>query len=327
MSTPTFSPYVSPGYGIPEQPRTVPTTPRSSGATATTGSGPGTPTGTGDSGLAFVRQLLDSVFGGALTHFAEQALQRYNSGTPVEQILFDLRQTTEYAARFPGMKELQAAGRPINELAYLDLERSYTQVARQFDLPGGFFDSPDDFGRLIGAEVSPAEYQRRLTDWQAYERDTRDPVAAAEYQRQLADAGLPASEGDFLAAVIDPTRAVSAIERRLAAGQIGTEAVRAGFGQVSVEQGLRLADLGVTQDQAKQGFDTLAGSRELFTALPGEAGAEQFGTDTQLGAVFGTDAAARRRVEAQRRRRQAGFEQGGGVASGRSGLAGLATPA
>lgn len=296
---------------------------------ATTGDPvPGTTTTTdpatdSDSSLAFITAYISQVFGGALTEFAEKAWRDYNSGVPIEQILADLRATPEYAARFPGMVALRQAGRPVSESTYLDLERSYVQVARQFDLPPGFYDSPDDFGRLIGGEVSPAEYQRRLTDWQAYERDTRDPVAAEELGRQFAAEGFAVSDGDFLAAVIDPTRAVTSIERRLAAGQIGTEAVRAGYGQLAIDVGLRLADQGVTQQQARQGFDVLAGSTELFGQLPGETGTETFGQAEQLGAVFGTDSAARRRIETQRARRAAVFGEGGGTALGRSGIVGL----
>lgn len=276
------------------------------------------------SGLAFIRRVFTDVFGGGLMEFAEQSWRDYNGGKPLEQIVYELRQTPQYATRFPGMAALRAAGRPVNESTYLDLERTYAQIARQFDLPPGFYDEPSDFGRLIGGEVSPSEWQRRLGDWQAAEREARDPAAAAQIAAQFAAEGLPApSEGDFLAAFIDPARSVTAIERRLDAARIGTESIRAGYGTLGVDTSLGLADLGVTREQAQQGFGALAESTQIFSGLPGEAGAETFTQGQQIGAAFGTDQASRRRIEEARRRRTAEFSGGGGAGIGRGGLAGL----
>lgn len=278
-----------------------------------------------ESANSFIRSLFGDVLGGILQDKAGDYYRDWLEGKPIEQIIFEIRQSPEHAARFPGFKDLEAKGRSINEAAYLDLERTYTQVARNFDLPPGFYDDPSDFGKLIAGEVSPAEWQRRLTSWQAYERETRDPVAMEEYRRQFAAAGLTVSDGDMLALVIDPARSVSAVERRLEAGRIATESVRAGFGQLGTDEALGLADQGVTREDAARGFDALADSRELFAPLPGEPGGA-LGRQEQLGAAFGTDAGARRRVERIRDRRRAGFSGGGGVAQGRDGLAGLASP-
>lgn len=284
------------------------------------GSPPPTPAMTGASWLS---AYFGDIFGGSFTSVAEDAYTLYLQTGSIEQALDFIRKSDAYKARFPGMAALQKAGRPISEGAYLDLERNYAQIARTFDLPPGFYDQPDDFAKLIGGEVSPVEWQRRLTAWQTYERETRDPVAEQAIRQQFAAAGLVASDGDFLAAAIDPTKAVSAIERRLEAGLVSAQAVRSGYGGLSIEEGLTLADRGVTRDQAAQGFGALADAREVFAPLPGEIGADTIGRQTQLDAAFAGDSMARRRIEQQRRRRQAEFEGGGGVTGGRSGLAGL----
>lgn len=276
------------------------------------------------SASAFLQMYFGDVFGGSFSDVLTKAYKDYIAGVPIEQVLYDIRSSDTYAARFPGMAELRKTGRPVSEAAYLDLERQYTGIARQFDLPPGFYDEPSDFGRLIGGEVSPSEWQRRLGDWQAAEREARDPAAAAQIAAQFAAEGLPApSEGDFLAAFIDPARSVTAIERRLDAARIGTESIRAGYGTLGVDTSLGLADLGVTREQAQQGFGTLAESTQLFTGIPGEAGAETFTQGQQIGAAFGTDAASRRRIEEARRRRTAEFSGGGGAGIGRGGLSGL----
>ncbi len=297
-----------------------------SGATATEATASTTTTATAAddaSGLAFIRQVFSDVFGGSLLEFSQKAWEDYNRGKPLEQILAELRQTPEYAARFPGMAALRKAGRPVSEAAYLDLERQYVSLARQFDLPPGFYDSPDDFGRLIGGQVSPAEYQRRLSAWQAYERETRDPLVEQEIRAQLAAMGMAPSDGDFLAVVIDPQRGVGAIEQRLEAGRVGAEARRSGFGALDADEALRLADMGVTRDQAREGFGALSDSRELFTGLPGEEGADSLTRQEQVGAVFAGDRASARRIERQRQRRLGEFTGGGGASLGRGGLSGI----
>lgn len=276
------------------------------------------------------RVLITNIFGGPqfvdpawLDQFATEMWRRFQSGTPEEVLLADLRKSEPWRARFAGIVALQEKGRPINEATYLDIERRMTEVARSHGLPATFYDQPSDFARLIGEEVSPAEYDRRLGAWETYERQTRDPDFEAEVRRQFAAAGVPVSEGYFLAAALDPDRAVAAIERDLSAAGIGTEARRSGFGQIDVAESRRLADLGVNQQAASEGFGALAESRELLSPLAGEAGGESFTQRQQIDAAFGLSEAERRRIERQRRRRMGEFAGGGGIGSGRGGLTAL----
>lgn len=311
MSTRTLDTYTPPGYTAPESPNTTAREREASTSQPT------------DSARAWLANYFGSIFGDALQEEAQATYEVFlRTGSEVMALDY-LRNTAGYKARFAGMAALRERGRPISEAAYLDLERSYTQIARQFDLPPGFYDDPSDFGKLIGSEVSPMEYQRRLGAWQTYERQSRSPEFEAEVRSQFAALGLSPSDGDFLAAVIDPERGVDAIERRLNASLVGAEARRSGFGALAADQALSLADQGVTQDQARQGFSVLSDSTELFGGLAGEAGADTIGREEQLGAVFTGDSASRRRIERQRNRRTAEFggDSSGGV--GRSGLAGL----
>lgn len=274
-------------------------------------------------GVDILRAIFADVFGGALTELAERFWGDYLNDVPFEVIVAEVRKTPEYKARFPAMAELRNNGRPISEAQYLGLERQYAQNRREFGLRPGFYDDPSDFAAVIANEVSPDEDRRRLQAWQTWDRETRDPVAEQQFRAQASALGIDLTDGDFLMFALDPDRAVTTLERALSAGTIATEAVRAGYGPLTGLEGQRLADLGINQDVARQGFDALAGSRELFAPLPGETGAG-FGREEQIGAAFGTDAAARRRLDAQRRRRIAEFDTGGGYSTGRGGLTGLA---
>lgn len=273
--------------------------------------------------LAAIREIFDAYFGGALTELVEQAWQWAKEGLHEALIVGRIRDSEPYARRFTGMKALRDAGRPISEVAYLDIEQRMAQTMRAYGLPSGFYDEPADFGRLIGSEVGPAELERRLSSWQRYEQETRDPVFEAEVRRQFAAAGMAVSEGYFLAAAMDPGRAVTAIERNLAAAGAGTEARRAGYGALSVDEALRVGDLGLERGQMAQGFDYLAERTELFEPLAGESDDDRFGRTEQLGAAFGTDAASRRRLERRGRQRMAEFAGGGSTAVGRRGLSAL----
>jgi hypothetical protein len=75
---------------------------------------------------------------------------------------------------------------------------------------------------------------------------------------------------------------------------------------ITQAQALRLAQLGVTQVQAQQGFQTLSHEQQLYTGLPGQA---QIGgtlsTDQLLNAQFGSD--GQTQLELQMR---AQFEKG-----------------
>lgn len=282
------------------------------------------PTAEEKSALAIVKEQFRIVFGVDFGDAATEAYDVYLDTGSLDLALIAFRASDAYKARFPAMEALRRAGRPISEAAYLDIERKRVEIARMFDLPPSFYDSPDDHKAAIAGEQSPLEFQRRLTAWQAAERESRDLTAMEEINRQLGSLGLPpASDGDFLAAFIDPQRGVSAIERRLEAARVGTESRRAGFGSLEAEEALRLADAGVTGDQARQGFGALAGAKELFQALPGEAGGESFTRQQQVDAGFGLSGVERRRLERAAKRRAGEFSGGFGVAGGRGGLTAL----
>ena len=83
-----------------------------------------------------------------------------------------------------------------------------------------------------------------------------------------------------------------------------------------------LAVAGITQEQARAGFQTIAGAEELFVALPGTT--EQAITEQeQIGGVFGTSAAAQQRIRQRSRERQATFEAGGRFAGQGTTVTGL----
>lgn len=125
-----------------------------------------------------------------------------------EMIFLNLYDQPEYQTRFPGMKSLRAAGRTITEDEYTRIENAMMQTARFFDLPKGFYDGPEDFGNLIGKQVSAKEYQDRLQVGQDLARSLNPEV-----KQQLLDL-YSVGEGDLTAYVLDPDRALSLIQKQ-----------------------------------------------------------------------------------------------------------------
>jgi len=171
-----------------------------------------------------------------------------------EMVLIELYEQPEYKLRFPGMGALRAKKRTITEGEYMNIEKQMTQTARFFDLPKGFYDNPDDFGKLIGGEVSAKEYQDRLQVGQDLAR-SMSPGARAQLQ-EFYNVG----EGGVTAYVLDPERALALIQKQAKSAQF------VGFGR---EKGFKLE--GITAAQAEQLAGTEAyaklSAQQLQTAL------------------------------------------------------------
>jgi hypothetical protein len=195
--------------------------------------------------------MFDGVGLGSLAKFINQRIMEDASE---EAVLLELYEQPEYQTRFPGMKALRAKGKTITEAEYIKDEKAFAQTARFFDVPVGFYDTPDDFGKLIGNLVSPKEYQDRLQVGQDLAR-SMSPGARAQLQ-EFYNVG----EGGITAYVLDPERALTLIQKQAKSAQF------VGFGR---EKGFKLE--GMTAAQAEQIVGTEAYSKlsaqQMQTAL------------------------------------------------------------
>ena len=257
-----------------------------------------------------------------LESLGDWAWQQYKSGTPLEQIVLDMRNRPEYKARFPYMEELAKRGMAVSEAQAIDLERSYAATAHAFGLPRGFYDTPDDFTRLIVGKVSPAEYRDRLQTWQQYAGDIANAPENQPVLGQLERLyGIGRNSGEFLAWVIDENVALPQIQRQLQAARTSSIAQTSGFGGLTREEAERLVGLGVSDQQAAAGFSTLAASGELFTSL--DSSENEITRGTQIAAAVEGNAAAMEEVQKRARKRVAAFEGGSGFRVGERGISGL----
>jgi hypothetical protein len=188
-----------------------------------------------------LRAMFEGFGLGSLANFIDKRIMEDASE---EVVLLELYEQPEYKMRFPGMANLRSKKRTITEGEYMNIEKAMTQTARFFDLPEGFYDNPDDFGKLIGSEVSAKEYQDRLQVGQDLARQM-SPSARAQLQ-EFYNVG----EGGITAYVLDPDRALAIIQKQAKAAQF------VGFGR---EKGFKLE--GMTAAQAEQIAGTEAYSK------------------------------------------------------------------
>lgn len=242
-------------------------------------------------------------------------------GLSRDEMTLRLRQTDAYQKRFAANSARINKGlRALSEAEYIGLEDQYQNIMRNYGLPQTYYSRGDmgrqeGFERFIGADVSPAELEDRVQT--AYNRVIN---ANPEVAQSLRSFYPDITDGDILAYALDPDKALTAIQRKVTAAEIGAGATMAGLatGRTRAEE---LAALGVTKAQAQQGFQTIAEFLPTAQKLGDIYSRQGMGPFTQTTAeaeVFGTAGA----VEAQRQRRrlteleQASFAGQAGTAGG-----------
>lgn len=222
------------------------------------------------------------------------------NGYDPEAISVLIRTTPEYQQRFPAMAALSAKGRAISEADYINFEQQASALERRYGLPEGML--MGNVTELLTNEVSGTELNDRVVLASA---------AAIQAPQEVKDTfknyyGI--DSGGMTAYFLDPDKATPLLEKQFAASVIGTEAARQGVG-IDVYGAENLQGLGITQEQARTGFGTVAASKGLT------AGAGDTVTQQELVAgTLGKDQAAQQNVERAAASRVGRFQGGGNFA-------------
>lgn len=224
----------------------------------------------------YIRRTFESYGLGTL---APKILEYVQKGYDADTIALMLQETQEYKTRFKANEARRAKG--IGVLSpgeYIALERQYRQLLSTAGLPEGFFDQNDDFTNWISGDVSPAEVQERvgLASQALY---NSDPY----YIQNLRSYGL--GDGDMVAYMLDSKRALPLLQKTVKAAQIGAEASRNALG-LDKARAEMFADLGVTQDQARNAYQVIGEvlpSAEKLGQLYGESFGKADLEDEMLG--------------------------------------------
>lgn len=258
------------------------------------------------SAFALMKQLLTQYGLESLSGRLQDLIQQ--GVTDQASLTLALQDTNEWRQRFVGNEKLRASGLPVLSVAeYLATERSYAQIMKNFGLPEGFYDDPADFGDFIGNGVGPAELQDRVQSY-ADLVNREDPAI----KQQLLSMGM--SEGDLLAFTMDAERANPLIQKKYKTALIGAAARRTGV-VADNAYAAKLAGMGVTEQQAAQGYGTIAESLDDLDRLGEIYGIDYSQRDFESEVFEGNGEAARKRKRLASRERAA-FSGSSGVTSG-----------
>ena len=277
-----------------------------------------TPTGVGQNAKDIVNGFLAQAGMGPLT---AQVWAQWGAGTSAPQILDYIRSTPEYSTRYPGMKALNSRGMNISEGQYSNIEQSYTNQLKSYGIPSGIFDTHAYMGSLIDANVTPADFQTRLTAAQ-------DTILGHDANTiKFAQDTFGLSTGDLMAGYLDPKLALPTVEQNSKAMQIGGAALGSGFqgqginGEITKAQADTLATQGISQAQALQGFGNLGQQTQFGQNLPGDISGSL--TQQQLiNAQFGSNAPDQLALKNLQARRLSDYNQSGQLAQDSKGVSG-----
>jgi hypothetical protein len=230
-----------------------------------------------------------------------------------------IRETPIYKERFKGNLDRASKGLPeLSEAEYINQEFAYKTNLKNLGMPKGFYDTKETFANLIANDISPVEFAQRIQ--QGYNAVTQaDPEVVNQLKRMVPDL----TDGDIAAYFLDPTKSGQEIERKARAAQISAAGVTQGGMQITTAQAERLAQQGITSEQAQQGFAQLGQQQQLFNITrPGEQALSQ---EDIIAGTFSNQQAAAQRIAQRRRGRTAAFEQGGGFSGQGSQQVGLTT--
>jgi len=221
-----------------------------------------------------------------------------------------VRQTTEYADRFPAMKTLAGKKRVISEAEYIAFERNAASLERSYGLPEGML-GKDQVTKLLENEVSGKELGERV-----------NMAAVGAFQTSVEVKGqfkdyYGISSGGLTAYFLDPDQALPLLERQYTSSQIGAEAQIQDF-SFDVKQSERLFEAGATRESARQGI-TIAANQKSFQDGFGDTVTK----DQLIDASLLQDSTAQNSIERVKKGRQGRFNAGGTYASNKDGVTGL----
>ena len=230
------------------------------------------------------------------------------SGASPSEFTIKLRETEAYKKRFAANAKRVASGlAALDEADYIGLEDQYQNIMRNYGLPPSYYSKGDlgvqeGFEKFIANDVSAAELEDRVMTAQQ-----RVINANPEVLKAIKDFyGDSVTDGNILAYVLDPTKGLEDIKRKVTAAEIGGAAVQAGLnlGDTPEQRAIyaaRAAELGaagVTKAQAQQGFQTVAEVAPRggqLAAIYGESPYTQQTAEQEVFGLAGSTEAAKQR--------------------------------
>lgn len=237
-----------------------------------------------------------------------------------------LMEQPEFKKRFPAIETLSKAGRAISPEEYIAREQQYIGVMRNAGLNPQFFDEDPtkenvQFHKLIANEVLPEEFRTRVQD--GFNRVANvNPLVRDAFKNYFGVEGDQALAAFF----IDPERAAPALTKAAATAEMGAAAYQRNI-NIDLNYATKLAEQGVSFEQAKQGMERVSQLSSLFAGNINESAIRSTGVpeneltnklntnqdssvmsaQDQLGIdyVFGTNVATQKQLQMRLAKRKA----------------------
>ena len=239
-------------------------------------------------------------------------------GVSPSEFTIRLRESEPYKKRFAANAQRIAKGlSALSEAEYINLEDQYQNIMRAYGLPASYYQRGEmgiqpGFEKFIAGDVSASELEDRVQTAQ-----NRIFYANPEVTQALRQFYPGISNGDILAYALDPETALPELKRKVTAAEIGAGAIAAGL-STDLQRANELASYGITKEQARQGFQTVADITPRGTQLSEFYKQSPYTQATAEAEVFGTAGS----TEAAKQRKkltsleQAAFSGSSGAASG-----------
>lgn len=162
----------------------------------------------------------------------------------------DSRYNAEYLKRFAGNAKLKEKGLPtLDDATYLKAENEYEKIFKAYGATS--LANRDYYATLIGNRMDAVDVTDRMN--QAYARIQALPEVKKAFQTFYS----AVTDGDILAAVLDPETQLPILQKKVTAAEIGGAALAQGL-KTSLATATELQGLGITQATAQAGYSTIA---------------------------------------------------------------------
>lgn len=240
--------------------------------------------------IAAISALLSSYGLGDLSGAVTEAVQKGYSNDTIQLIMQDPNSkdplAVAFQTRFSANKVRAAAGKPIlSPGEYLAAERTYAQVLQSYGV--GTLAKKDTMSSFIANDISAAEVADRvgLAIDRVKNADPFTKAALAEYYPSL-------NQTDIVSALLNPEEGLPALKRKVQLAEIGGAASLQGLktglttttekskqfenittGALGAEA---LASFGITQEEARKGYQAVAGITPRAEFLSSISGGEDY---------------------------------------------------
>lgn len=297
----------------------TPTGGTGAGGTGTGGTGtPSNPLNTGPTGaqvdsIAAIKALLSSYGIGELGDAVTNAVVKGYSADTIDLIMQDPNSNDPLAVafqtRFSANKARAAAGKSVlSPGAYLALERQYTETMRSYGVAG--LAKQETLSSFISNDVSPTEVADRvgLAVTRIQNADPETKKALTQYYPML-------NQTDIVTAFLDPKEGLPALQRKVTMAEIGGAGLVQGM-KVAQSTAADLADYGVTKEEARKGYATVAELTPRADFLSQISQGENYGQTEAEAEVFKGTASAKRARQSLTAIEQARFQGSAGTGKG-----------